>query len=60
MRGGVVGTAHRAPRANQPAGFVHSHGAGARAAVTEAIAPYATTDGGYLMENRFRFLVARA
>jgi hypothetical protein len=38
----------------------HSGEAAARAAVTEAITPFATTGGGYLMENRFRFLVARA
>jgi SAM-dependent methyltransferase len=29
-----------------------------RAAVTEAIAPYRTSDGGYRIENKFRYLVA--
>jgi len=31
-----------------------------RAAVAEAIVPFATSEGGYVMENRFRFLVAHA
>jgi hypothetical protein len=31
-----------------------------RAAVLEAVAPYRTAAGGYLMENKFRYLIARA